>query len=180
MAKHGLGKDGYNVKELVGTPEREVCLKSGNCAATPLIQPDDIALSHQGYHILGTSHEVIPTLQFSVIAARRVWASQNKDALVRFARAMGEAFKFMADPVNRDEVISIAAKATGASSDVTGEIYKLYYQPDSGVMPKHAEISMPGMSEVIRILGDAGQIPKPVQAARRFVDLQYLTSAGMQ
>lgn len=180
MAKHGLGKDDFGVKELIGTPERAACLKSADCAATPLSQPEDIALTRQGYHILGTSHEVIPTLQFTVVAARRVWANRNKDAVVRFARAMGEAYKFMADPANRDEVISIASKVTGASSDIASEIYRLYYQPDSGVMPKHAEISMPGMSEVIRILGDAGQIPKPVPSADRFVDLRFLAAASMQ
>jgi ABC-type nitrate/sulfonate/bicarbonate transport system substrate-binding protein len=180
LARHGLGKSDYAVRELVGTPERTNCLKTGDCAATVLTQPDDVTVAHEGFHILGNSHEVIPTLQFTVFAARRTWASQHKDAVTRFARAMGETFKFMADPANRDEVISIAAKATGASKDITTEIYKLYYEPYSGVLPKNGEISMPGMSEVIRLLADSKEISSPAPPADRFVDLQYLKSAGMQ
>jgi ABC-type nitrate/sulfonate/bicarbonate transport system substrate-binding protein len=144
-----------------------------------LSQPADIEFKRRGYPILGTSHDVIPTLQFTVIAARRAWATQNKDLVVRFAKAMGAAYEFMRDPANRAEVLSIAATSTGSTPDVTGEIYRLYYEPDRGVMPKHAEISMEGVAEVIRLLGVAGELKAPLPPAERFVDLQFLQAAGM-
>ena len=56
----------------------------------------------------------------------------------------------------------------------------LYYEPDRGVMPKQAEINMAGVAKVIALLAAAGQIGKPVPAADRFVDLQYLQAAGLQ
>jgi hypothetical protein len=55
-----------------------------------------------------------------------------------------------------------------------------YYEPDRGVMPKQAEISMAGMSKVIELLAEAGELKAPLPAAERFVDLQYLKAAGMQ
>ena len=70
----------------------------------PLGQPDDIVFTQKGYSKLGDSMEVIPVLQFNVIAARRDWAEKNKDVATRFARAFGNAYKFMRDPANRDEV----------------------------------------------------------------------------
>jgi ABC-type nitrate/sulfonate/bicarbonate transport system substrate-binding protein len=180
LANHGLKPGDYKVKELVGTPARAACLKSGDCAATPLTQPDDVELTHEGFHMLGNSHEVFPTLQFTVFAARRTWASQHAETVTRFARAMGEAFKFMADPANRDEVIAIASEATGSSKDITAAIYKLYYEPYSNVLPKHAEINMPGISAVLRILAASKEIPSPPPPADHFVDLRYLKAAGLE
>ena len=83
---------------------RAKCLTDGECDAVPLGQPDDIVFVAKGYTKLGDSLEVIPVLQFNVIAARRDWAAKNKDLVVRFARAFGDAYRFMRDPKNRDEV----------------------------------------------------------------------------
>jgi hypothetical protein len=47
-------------------------------------------------------------------------------------------------------------------------------------MPKQAEISMAGMTKVIELLGETGELKTPLPAADRFVDLQYLKAAGMQ
>jgi ABC-type nitrate/sulfonate/bicarbonate transport system substrate-binding protein len=140
LARHGLQASDYTAKSLIGTPLRAKCLESGECAAVPLNQPEDILFATRGYHILANSHEVIPTMQFTVFAARRSWANQHKDEVVRFARAMGEAYRYMAD----------------------------------------GEISMPGVTEVIELLGDSGQLQKPLPAAGSFVDLQFLEAAGMQ
>lgn len=180
LEKHGLRQGDYAVKKLIGTLTRAKCLESGDCAATPLTQPKDLELESKGYHILGNSHEVIPTLQFTVYAARRAWASQHKDLVVRFARAMGAAYRFMRDPTNRKQVVSIAAGVTGASKQIASAIYKLYYEPDAGVMPKHGEINMAGLSEVIKILGDSGKLRRPLPSAKTFVDLRYLEAAGLQ
>ena len=45
-----------------------------DCAAVPVGQPDDLVLMRKGYVKLGDSLEVIPALQFNVLAARRSWA----------------------------------------------------------------------------------------------------------
>jgi ABC-type nitrate/sulfonate/bicarbonate transport system substrate-binding protein len=178
LDKHGI-KD-FKTKELVGTPIRAKCLSEGECDMVPLGQPDDIVFMQKGFSKLGDSLEVIPVLQFNVIAARRSWAAANKDKVVRFARAFGNAYKFMRDPANRDEVGKIIVETTGAPADVAASMLKFYFEPDRGVMPAHAEISMPGMAKVIELLGQTGEIKGPLPATERFVDLQYLQAAGMQ
>ncbi len=110
LEKHGLGDAAYRSKELVGTPVRAECLMRGECAAVPLGQPDDIVLAQKGFTKLGDSLEVIPSLQFSVIAARRDWAAANRDAVLRFTRAFAAAYRFMRDPANRDEMTRITAE----------------------------------------------------------------------
>jgi len=180
LEKHGLKEPAFSTKELVGTPIRAKCLSEGECDAVPLGQPDDIVFAQKGFTKLGDSLEVIPVLQFNVIAARRDWAEKNKGVVTGFARAFGNAYRFMGDPANREEVARLAVETTGAPADVARSMLSFYYEPDRGVMPKQAEISMAGMSKVIELLGATGELKAPLPAAERFVDLQYLKAAGMQ
>ncbi|MEA2990257.1 MAG: hypothetical protein QOG83_2968 [Alphaproteobacteria bacterium] len=178
LDRHGV-KD-FRSRELVGTPVRAKCLTDGECDVVPLGQPDDIVFMQKGYSKLGDSLEVIPVLQFNVIAARRSWAQANKDKVIRFARAFGAAYRFMRERANRDEVAKIVVETTGAPDDVARAMLAFYYEPDRGVMPKQAEIDMAGMAKVIELLGQTGELKTPLPAAERFVDLQYLKAAGLQ
>jgi len=180
LEKHGLKETDYRTTEIIGTQPRAKCLTDGDCDAVPLGQPDDIVFMAKGYTKLGDSLEVIPVLQFNVIAARREWAAQNKDLVVRFARAFGDAYRFMLDPKNRDEVVAILSATTDAPPDVARAMLTFNYEPYRGVMPRQAEISMPGVAKVIELLGVTGALKAPLPAAERFVDLQYLKAAGLQ
>jgi ABC-type nitrate/sulfonate/bicarbonate transport system substrate-binding protein len=180
LAKHGLGDATYRSKELVGTPVRAECLIRGECAAVPLGQPDDIVLAQKGFTKLGDSLEVIPALQFSVIAARRDWALANREAVLRFAKAFAAAYRFMRASANRDEMTQIVAESTGAPPEVARAVLAFFYEPDRGVMPKQAEIDMAGLTAVIALLGHTGELKLPLPPAERFVDLQYLKAAGLQ
>ena len=180
LALKGLRDADYQVKELVGTPVRFACLKRGECDAVPLGQPDDLVAISQGYRRLGVSTEAVTAFQFQVIAARRAWAQPNREPLVRFVRALGQAFRFIRDPANRDEVIKAMVELTGASEDIARQTLALYFEPDRGVMPKQAEIDLNGLAQVIAFMGEGGVIKPPLPAAERFVDLQYLTAAGVR
>jgi ABC-type nitrate/sulfonate/bicarbonate transport system substrate-binding protein len=180
LEKHGLQEGVYRTRELVGTPVRADCLSKGECDAVPLGQPEDVLFMQRGYNKLGDSLEVIPVLQFSVIAARRDWAQANRDAVTRFTRAIGATYKFMRDKANRDEVAKLAADMTGAPLDVMRAVLAFYYEPDRGVMPKQGEIDMTGVAKVIELLGRSGELKTPLPAAERFADLQYLKAAGLQ
>ena len=168
LEKGGLKDGDYRTKEVIGSNQRADCLVKGECDAVPLGQPDDIVFLQKGYRKLGDSLEVVPVLQFNVIAARRAWASEHKDAVTHLARAFGSAFKFLRDPANRDEVAQMIVETTGAPMEVARAILKLYYEPDRGVMPRQAEISMAGMAKVIELLGATGQISGAAAERRAF------------
>jgi len=180
LAKAGLKDGDYRTKEIIGSAQRGDCLASGMCDAVPLGQPDDIVFADKGFRKLGDSLEVVPELQFNVIAARRGWATAHKDAVVALARAFGATFRYMRDPANRDDVAKLIVETTGASEQVAHAVLALYYDPDRGVMPKQAEINIAGLAKVIELLGSAGEIGRPLPNAERFVDLQYLHAAGLQ
>jgi hypothetical protein len=86
----------------------------------------------------------------------------------------------MGDPANRADVVKIVADKTGATPELAAAIMTFFYDPDRGVMPKHAEINLAGLTKVIELLGASGQLPAPLPAAEKFVDLSYLEKAGLQ
>jgi ABC-type nitrate/sulfonate/bicarbonate transport system substrate-binding protein len=155
------------------------CMTTGSCSAAPLTQPEDLLALQKGFNKLGDSLEVLPVLQFSVIVVRRPWGESNKDALVRFARAFAGAYRFMHDPVRRNEVIEIMGETMEIPAPMAQAMLKLYFEPDRGVMPKQAEISLPGVTKVIELIGSVGELKPPFPAAERFIDLQYLKAAGV-
>ena len=180
LAKGGLKDDDYRTKQIIGSTQRGDCLASGACDAVPLGQPDDIVFQQKGFRKLGDSLEVMPNLQFNVIAVRRSWAAAHKDTVAALARAYGATFRYLRDPANRADVTKTVVEITGANEQVARAVLALYYEPDRGVMPKQGEINVAGVNKVVALLADAGQIGKPVPAANRFVDLQYLQAAGLQ
>lgn len=180
LAKNGLRDGDYQVKELVGTPVRFECLKRGECAAVPLGQPNDLTAVTQGFKRLGDSTEAVGAFQFQVIAARRAYAAANKDKIVRFVRAIADAFRFIRAPENRPEVIKAIVEQTGSSEEIARAVMALYFEPDRGAMPRQAEIDLNGLAQVITFMGEAGALKAPLPKAEQFVDLQYLRAAGIE
>ena len=150
----GIKAADYTAKAVVGTPARFNCLKSGECAAVPMGQPEDLEAIKQGFPRLGFTHEGGADLIFNVDMVRRAWGEQNKDALVRFVRAMASAYAFMNDAKNRDEVVAIVKETGKLSDDVAREIYAPYLDPGKNVLPRKGEISLPAMSRVLALMAE--------------------------
>jgi ABC-type nitrate/sulfonate/bicarbonate transport system substrate-binding protein len=180
LAMHGLQRDDFRARFVDGTPDRLACLTGGDCDAVPLGQPQDFFAIRQGYRLLGLSTEAIPEYLYTVSAARRSWAAANKDAVVRFVRALSSAFRFIRDPAKRGEVIKTIVDGTGFGEGNAQLTLALYLEPDRGVLPKRGEISMKAMEQVIAMMAQAGALKPPLPPAERFVDLQYVRAAGIQ
>jgi len=180
MALNGIKEGDFKTTELVGTPARSECLRKGPCDAVPLGQPEDFILMKQGYLRLGVSTDAMSHFQFIVSAVRRSWAQKNKDALVRYVRALASSFRYMRDPANRDEVVRLVVETTGSSEDIARQTLALYFEPDRGVVPKQGEIDVKGFAQVIQVMNEAGELKAPLPPVERFIDLQYLKAAGVQ
>src|SRR5262245_33231757 len=180
LGAKGIKTADYSAKAVVGTPARFACLKSGECAAAPMGQPEDLEAIAQGFPRLGFTDEAGSDLVFNVDMVRRAWGEQNKDTLVRFVRAMASTYAFMIDARNRDEVIAIVKETGKLSDDVARQIYAPYLEPGRNVLPRRGELSLPALERVLALMAEVGAIPKPVPSAERFVDLQYLKGAGIE
>jgi ABC-type nitrate/sulfonate/bicarbonate transport system substrate-binding protein len=180
LALHGIRDGDFQVKTIEGTPARLSCLRRAECIAVPLGQPQDLLALQEGYRLLGLSTDAVPEFLYTVTAARRSWAAANKDAIVRYIRALAYSFKFIRDPTNRKSVVKIIVETTGSSEVIAAQTLALYFEPERKVLPRQGELNLNGLTQVIAFMGEAGTIKAPLPAARRFVDLQYLEAAGVR
>jgi ABC-type nitrate/sulfonate/bicarbonate transport system substrate-binding protein len=180
IARAHLKMTDFTSKVVVGTTARFACLKSSECAAVPMGQPEDLDAIRQGFPRLAFTYEAGADLLFNVDMTRRAWGAQHKDTLVRFARAMGSAYAFMNDPRNRDEVTAIVAETGNVSPAVAAEIFAPYLEPDRSVLPRRGELDIAAFNRVIALMAEVGAIPSPAPPAEWFVDLQYAKAAGIQ
>jgi ABC-type nitrate/sulfonate/bicarbonate transport system substrate-binding protein len=180
LARAQLKPGDFTTKVVVGSTARFACLKSGECAAVPMGQPEDLDAIRQGFPRLGFTYEAGADLIFNVDMARRAWGERNKDTLVRYVRAMASAYGFMNDPSNRAEVLSILVDTGGVSPSVAAEIFAPYLEPDKNVLPRKGELDLAAFDRVTTLMAEVGVIPSPAPGAERFVDLQYLKAAGIQ
>jgi len=177
---HGVHREDFSARFVDGTPDRLICLVQGDCAAVPLGQPHDFLALRRGYQLIGLSTEAVPDYLYTVTIARRSWAEKNKEALVRYARAMAASFKYIRDPKNRENVIKTIVETTGFAEENARLTLKLYFEPERNVLPMAGEISVKGMQEVIKLMGEGGILKAPLPPPERFIDLQYLKAAGIQ
>jgi ABC-type nitrate/sulfonate/bicarbonate transport system substrate-binding protein len=180
LAMNGLQREDFQTRFVDGTPDRLTCLTAGDCAAVPLGQPHDFAALRRGYRLLGLSTEAVPQYLYTVTAARRSWATANKDALVRYARALAAAFRFIRDPGNRSQVVRTIADTTGFSEANAELTLALFFEPERHVLPMAGEISVQAMEQVIDLMAEGGILKPPLPAAERFVDLQYVQAAQIR
>jgi ABC-type nitrate/sulfonate/bicarbonate transport system substrate-binding protein len=180
LALNGLGREDFRTKFVDGTPERLSCLTAGDCDAVPLGQPQDFVALRRGFRLLGLSTEAVPEYLYTVTAARRSWAGANKEAIVRYVRALSSAFKFIRDPAKHDQLIRTIVDTTGFAEANAKLTLALYFEPDRRVLPKLGEINLGGMEQAIALMGEGGILKAPLPRAERFVDLQYLQAAGVQ
>lgn len=180
LALHGLGPADFRVRVIEGTPARYTCLRRGECDAVPLGQPQDLLAIKDGHRLLGLSTEAVPEFVYTVTAARPAWASAHRETLLRYARALGAALKFIRAPANRKAVMKIIVEATDVSGAIAEQTLKLFFEPERNVLPKQGEINLKGLAQVISFMGEAGAIKEPLPEPERFVDLQYWQSAGVK
>ena len=180
LASKGIKAADFHDNAVVGTPARFECLKSGECAAVPMGQPEDLSAINLGYPRLAFTYEAGADLIFNVDMARRAWGEKNKDALVRMVRGFAAAYQFMNDTKNHDEVRNIVKQSLKISDDTARQIFAPYTERDKNVLPRRGELDLKAFDRVLVLMGEAGVIPTPVAPATRFVDLQYLASAGIQ
>jgi ABC-type nitrate/sulfonate/bicarbonate transport system substrate-binding protein len=180
MALHGLARGEFGVRVIEGTSGRWACLRRGDCDAVVLGQPQDLTAIEQGYRLLGTSTEAVPDLLYTVTAVRRSWAQANKEAIVRYVRALSAAFAFIRNPANRGSVARTVMQSTSVPEAIAQRTLALFFEPERGVLPRRGEIDLKGLAQVIAMMGEAGTIKPPLPSPERFVDMQYLRAAGVQ
>ena len=176
LEREGLRPDAYDVVQTGGTPDRYAALKSGAIAATMLSQPNDFQAVAEGYPSLVLVSDVIPDYQFTSNVVRRNWAQANEPALARFHRAYARACQWLYDPGNKNEAVRILVDKLKTTDELARKTYDVYME-HAQAMPRAGELNLAGVRTVMDIMGEIGNLPRPLPPLERFVDTGYLERA---
>jgi NitT/TauT family transport system substrate-binding protein len=176
LGHFGLKDDDYDLTAAATTADRFAALKSNIVAAAVLTQPTDFQALDEGFRLLARSTDVVPDYQFTALTAYRPWAAQNEDAAVRLVRAYSTAARWLHDPANKEQAITILIEATKAQPKYARQTYELYIE-DVKTQTPDGSANLPGIQTAIELLGEAGDLSPPLPAASKVVDERYLQQA---
>ena len=174
LGERNLGEADYDLVEVGGFESRYHALLEGKTSATLLTPPYVGKALDAGCHVLLRGHEMMPVYQATCGAARRSWAQENAEILVRYIRAYVDATRWCFDPRNRRSCLELLAKREeGASAE---ELLDALLDPRHGIYPE-AALNLPGIAALLELRGEMGYLTRPLPSLEKYVDLTYYRKA---
>jgi ABC-type nitrate/sulfonate/bicarbonate transport system substrate-binding protein len=176
LARHGL-KDGadYTVKPVgAGVFRFKAMAESKDNAAAILNLPFTVQAEQLGMRSLGRTIDMLGPYQAAGAFAMRPWARENAAMLERYIAAYVEALRFVRDPANRAENITLLTDKLKISGKEAERTYALLMDPAFGFTPD-ARFDLEGFKNVLALRAEIeGGSPA---APERYIDLGYYERA---
>ena len=176
LEKNGIKQDEVTFTYAGATNERFAALLSGGVDAAILLPPFSFRAVEAGYPVLAEVKKYYPQFPFDTYAVNSTWAPAHRATLVAFLRGLLNGVKFLYDPKNKTQAISILMSETNTSlSDAT----KTYDE----LVTKEKTYSTVGTStpndynQVIFTLIQLGLAKAPLPSPTKFYDNSYLEAA---
>lgn len=143
LGHEGLPQDFVKRQQSGSSTERWAALKSGAIDATLLDLPTNVLAKDAGYVSVADVGAMFAGYPYEVAFARKDLMDANPDLYTRYARGYVDGVKYMKDPANKDEVLTIASDRIGLSKDDLEIAYAqtLDLFPDDG-MPTREGIEL--------------------------------------
>jgi ABC-type nitrate/sulfonate/bicarbonate transport system substrate-binding protein len=177
LARGGLAPGDYDLLSVGGSRDRLAALQSGKAAGALLNAPTDAAAEAAGFVRLGTSADVLKRYQGSVGAARRSWAAENADALVRYIRAQVAAVDWLYQPANRAAAIAILRSRLSLGAQAAERSYDELLDPVHGSLSRRAALDAEGVRTVLELRQRYAKPAFPLGSPESYYDLRYYEKA---
>jgi ABC-type nitrate/sulfonate/bicarbonate transport system substrate-binding protein len=126
---------------VVGTsPERYAALKGGSVHASFMGPPFTYRAAKDNFRKLANFHEYLGPILFTADFAHMNYIKSNRAEIVRYLKSMVEATRWLYDPKNKEEAVSIHMKVLKAGRESAEEDYR-YLVQDFQPFPKDGLIS---------------------------------------
>jgi len=173
LAKSGLARSDYEFAAVGATPQRWETVRSGQHAGTITIEPFTSIAKAQGFGVLDTSSNVIPTYQGGSFATSRQWAADNPQPLKGYLAGLAWTLA----PENRQAATeTLLRNMPEIKAPVAGAVMNSLLSPKSGLTPKGA-ILMDGVRAVLDLRTRYGSGKTPLIEPGKYMDLKYYDEA---
>jgi ABC-type nitrate/sulfonate/bicarbonate transport system substrate-binding protein len=177
LRRSGLNDGDYTIAKVGGMVQRWNALHEHKQDGTMLSTPYNIIAKSEGFTQLATATKVIGHYQGNVAAARRSWATANKDKVVGYIRAYVEAVDWLYQRANRDEAVRILRKnLPQMSQDLAERSYDELLDPQDGFF-RQGRIDMAGIKTVLELRSRYGKPTKSLDDPMKYYDATYHAAA---
>lgn len=176
LRSNGIGPEEYDLVEVGGWGSRYQALLEGKHSGTLLTEPFLGDALDAGCHLLAWGHEAVPVYQATCGAARRTWARNNPDALIRYIRAYVEATQWCLNPENRRACLELLAGKVGIEGPAAERTLAALLDPRHGLHPR-AELNVPGVAAALELRAEMGYLTHPVPPPEKYIDPRYYREA---
>ena len=176
LRSKGFGPEDYRLVEIGGWEFRYRALLNKQIAATLLTSPFVADALASGCRLLAHGHEILPVYQATCGAARRAWARDHSDVLVRYISAYITATRWCFNPSNRPACLDLLKKHNGLDEKRAENTLATLLEPGRGLYPK-AELSVPGLAAVLALRAEMGYLQPPLPPAEKYIDVSYYQRA---
>jgi ABC-type nitrate/sulfonate/bicarbonate transport system substrate-binding protein len=176
LAMHGLkaGTD-YTVKPVgAGVYRFKAMAESKDNAAAILNLPFTVQAEQLGMKSLGRTTDLLGPYQAGGVFAMRAWAQANAAALERYIAAYIEALRWVREPANRAESITLLMEKLKISSKEAERTYELLVDPGFGFIPD-AKFDLEGFKNALTLRAEI-EGGRPA-APERYIDFGYYERA---
>jgi ABC-type nitrate/sulfonate/bicarbonate transport system substrate-binding protein len=176
LRSKGFTDDEIKFVEVGGWEKRYDALLEGKFAATLLTPPFVGQAVERGCHVLARGDQIISCYQATGGAAKRSWAEQHRDVLIRYIRAYIESTQWCFDPKNRVHCLEFLDKHNGIQGQAAEYTLDALLDPGYGIYPK-AELNLPGVASVLELRAEMGYLQRPLPSVEKYIDLSYYERA---
>jgi ABC-type nitrate/sulfonate/bicarbonate transport system substrate-binding protein len=176
LRSKGFTLSDYDFVEIGGWEKRYQALLEGKFSGTLLTPPFVGNALERGCHLLARGDQIVPCYQATGGAARRPWAEQHRDVLVRYIRATIEATRWCFEPKNRSQAIQLLGKHNGIEGRAAENTLDALLDPGYGIYPE-VELNLSGVEAALELRAEMGFLNRPVPAVGKYVDLSYYRQA---
>jgi ABC-type nitrate/sulfonate/bicarbonate transport system substrate-binding protein len=177
LKQNGLNPGDYGMRLEGATFRRlEVMLKDNTAAATTLNPPFSLRAAMGGLRDMGEMVKLMGAYQGQSGFVMRAWARANADTLVRYIEAVVESLRWVLDPANRTEAITLLADGLKLTPETAARAYDIASNPVGG-LTRDARLDFEGIRNVLglrsELQGGSGGTPSP----EKYVDVSYYERA---
>ncbi|MED5534432.1 MAG: ABC transporter substrate-binding protein [Pseudomonadota bacterium] len=177
LEKAGVERGDCELATVGATPKRWESVKSGEHAGTLTIEPFTSIALENGFHVLQTSLETVPSYQGGVFTTSRAWAVENSEALVSFIRGYLAGLEWVLAPDNYAAAKGVLLENMPAIKPwVADAVMTKLLDPITGLTPG-GELDSSGIETVLRLRSRYARPSKDLLDPAPYLDSTYFQRA---
>ena len=172
-----LNANDYKLLVVGTSPERYAALKGGSVQASFMGPPFTFRAAKDGFRKLANFHEHLGPILFTADFAHANYIKSSRAEIVRYLRGMIEATRWLYDPRNKEEALSIHMKVLKSTRDSAEEDYK-YLVQEFQPFPKDGLVSKVSFDKTMELRAKEGIYQgKKIPPASDYVDNSLIEEA---